>query len=49
MDLLGPPESANARALAATGGVNTWNCLLPDDADLVFCKGLGDANKSGSR
>ena len=49
MDLLGPPESANARALAATGGVNAWNCLLLDDADLVFCRGLGDANKSGSR
>jgi hypothetical protein len=44
-----PPESANARALAATGGVNAWNCLLLDDADLVFCRGLGDANKSGSR
>jgi len=49
MDLLCPPESANARALATTGGVNAWNCLLPDDVDLVFCRGLGDANKLGSR
>jgi hypothetical protein len=47
MDLLYPRESANARALAATRGVNTWSCLLPDDADLVFCRGLGDAIKSG--
>jgi hypothetical protein len=48
MDLLYPPESTNARALAATGGVNAWSCLLSDEADLMFCRGLGDAIKLGS-
>jgi len=28
--------------------VNAWSCLLPDDADLGLCRGLGDAIKSGS-
>jgi len=33
IDLLYPPHSANARA-------NAWSCLPPDDADLVFRRGL---------
>jgi len=48
MDLLYPPESTNAKALAPTRGVNASSRLLPDEGDLVCCRGLGDAIKWGS-